>query len=104
MLVGCNMANHCLLQQYLPEAVREGKSQSWEREAAEKQYWRSQKLFVHGRLLTAMAGSCCAQCFQGGSSGSVPHPAALPFPHSTATQGHLDRECAEQGQAGTTGP
>ena len=81
LLLGCSVANSHLPQQCLSEAFREGKSQSWEREATGKQYWRSQNLCAHGNLLIAMAGSCCAQRFQGGDGGSAAFPPRSPaFP------------------------
>lgn len=81
LLLGYSVANSRLPQQHLPEALREGKSQSWEREGTGKQRWRSQNSFAHGNLLIAMAGSCCAQRFQGGGSWSATFPPRSPaFP------------------------
>lgn len=87
LLLCCSVANSHRPQPYLSEAFRKGKPQSWESKRTGKQYWRNQNSFASGSLLVAMAGSSCAQRFQGGDSGSATFPSlcpAFPFWHCCA--------------------
>lgn len=76
LLLGCSMTNSSLPQQCLSEVFREGKSRSWGSEGT-----GSKNSFARGNLLIAMAGSCCAQRFQGGGGCSAAFPPRSPaFP------------------------